>query len=217
MCNLYTNKASAAEVAALFKAQIPINFNAGEGDVYPGGQGMIVREENGARIVQSMVWGWPRPMKSKVTGQPIKPKAVNNIADLNGYPWRFIASKPEHRCLIPLTGFCEAEGEKGAMTRTWFGVKGKPIFAWAGMWDRGDTWGNWYSGLMTNCNEVVRPVHDRMPVLLHEEDYDRWLHGSLEDVIGFQDRCFPDELTALERTAELWFKRKSAEAPASLV
>jgi hypothetical protein len=68
MCNLYTNKASAAEVAALFKAQIPINFNAGEGDVYPGGQGMIVRGENRARIVQSMVWGWPRPMKSKVIG-----------------------------------------------------------------------------------------------------------------------------------------------------
>lgn len=217
MCNLYTNKASAAEVAALFKAQIPINFNAGEGDVYPGGQGMIVREENGERIVQSMVWGWPRPMKSKVTGQPIKPKAVNNIADLNSYPWRFIASKPEHRCLIPLTGFCEAEGEKGAMTRTWFGVNGQPIFAWAGMWDRGDTWGNWYSGLMTDCNEVVRPVHDRMPVLLHEEDHDRWLHGGLEDVIAFKDRCFPDELTAIERTAELWFKRKLAEAPASPV
>jgi putative SOS response-associated peptidase YedK len=69
---------------------------------------------------------------------------------------------------------------------------------------------------MTDCNEVVRPVHDRMPVLLHEEDHDRWLHGGLEDVIAFKDRCFPDDLTGIERTAELWFKRKS-EAPASLV
>ncbi len=44
MCNLYTTKARAAEIAAAFKAQLPINFNAGEGDVYPGGQGMVVRE-----------------------------------------------------------------------------------------------------------------------------------------------------------------------------
>src|SRR4051794_26587459 len=112
MCNLKTVKASAGDVAAFFRAQVPINFNAGPGDVYPGGQGMVVREDNGQRIVQSMTWGWPRPMKSKVTGKPIKPKPVNNIADLGGYPWRFIAAKPEHRCIIPLTGFCEAEGEK---------------------------------------------------------------------------------------------------------
>jgi hypothetical protein len=46
---------------------------------------------------------------------------------------------------------------------------------------------------MTDCNEVARPVHSRMPVLLHVEDYDRWLRGSLEDVIAFQNRCFPDE------------------------
>jgi len=69
------------------------------------------------------------------------------------------------------------------------------------------------SDLMTDCNEVVRPVHNRMPVLLHEADYERWLHGSLEDVIAFQDRCFPDEHTGIERTADPWFRRKSTDAP----
>lgn len=38
MCNLYTTKARAADVAAAFRAQLPINFNAGEGDVYPAGR-----------------------------------------------------------------------------------------------------------------------------------------------------------------------------------
>lgn len=210
MCNLYTTKASAAEVAAYFKANIPQAFNAGEGDVYPGGQGMVVREDNGQRILDSMVWGWPRPMKSKVTGNPIKPKPVNNIANLDGYPWRFIAERADRRCIIPLTGFCEAEGEEGRKTRTWFSVKDQPIFAWAGMWDQSPEWGDWYSGVMTNCNEVVRPVHDRMPVLLHEDEWEAWLHGSLADVKAFQDRCFPDELTHCEPTQDLWFKRKGA-------
>lgn len=207
-CNLYTTKTSAAEVAKFFKAQLPINFNAGEGEVYPGGQGMVVREEAGDRIVQSMAWGFPLPQKSKKTGLPIKPKPVNNIRELSSYMWRFIAPRPENRCLIPLTGFCEAEGEKGAMTRTWFGVRDQPIFAWAGMWKVSDEWGPVYSGLMTDCNEVVRPIHDRMPVLLHQDEYDRWLHGSLEDVAALQERCFPDDHTLLERTADLWFRKR---------
>ena len=78
------------------------------------------------------------------------------------------------------------------------------------MWKVSDEWGPVYSGLMTDCNEVVRPVHNRMPVLLHEDEYDVWLRGSLEEVIGFQGRCFPDELTAMERTSEPWFKRRGS-------
>jgi len=216
MCNLYTTKASAAEIAALFKAVIPQAFNAGEGEVYPGGQGMIVREAEGQRVVESMVWGWPLPQKSKKTGLPIKPKPVNNVRELSKFPWRLIAGRPDRRCLIPLTGFCEAEGEEGRKTRTWFSVHDQPIFAWAGLWGDSHEWGRWYSGLMTECNEVVRPVHDRMPVLLHPHEWDQWLHGSLDDVLAFQGRCFPDEVTRIERTADPWFRRKSAE-PAPLL
>jgi putative SOS response-associated peptidase YedK len=213
MCNLYTTRKSAAEIAAHFQAKIPSLFNAGQGEVYPGGHGIVVREREGERILQSMTWGFPLAQKSKKTGQPIKPKPVNNIADLTSFMWRFVAPKPEHRCLIPLTGFCEAEGEAGSKTRTWFAVQDQPLFAWAGMWKVSDEWGPVYSGLMTDCNEVVRPVHNRMPVLLHENEYDRWLRGSLDDVVAFQHGCFPDELTIIERTAEPWFRRKSA-APA---
>lgn len=213
MCNLYTNRKSAAEIAAHFRATVPGLFNAGEGEVYPGGRGTVVREEGGARVVEAMTWGFPLPQKSKVTGKPIKPKAGNNMANLEKWPWNMFAADPSRRCLIPLTGFCEAEGEKGRMTRTWFSVKDRPIFAWAGMWGDSHEWGRWYSGLMTDCNEAIRPVHDRMPVLLHEADYDPWLHGSLDDVIAFKDRCFPDDLIDMERTTEPWFKRKT-EAPA---
>lgn len=209
MCNLYTTKASSAEVAAHFRAMIPASFNAGEGDVYPGGPGMVVREADGQRILQSMTWGFPLPQKSKKTGQPIKPKPVNNIRELTSWMWRHIAPRPEHRCLIPLTGFCEAEGEAGAKTRTWFGVRGQPIFAWAGLWKNSDEWGPVYSGLMTDCNEAVRPVHDRMPVLLHVEDYEVWLRGSLDDVMSFQGRCFPDELIDMERTSDPWIRRRA--------
>ena len=214
MCNLYTNKAGASDIARAFRAQMPLPQHVAEGEVYPGGHGLVVREDGGARILQTMTWGFPLPQKSKKTGQPIKPKPVNNIADLGSFMWRFVAPRPEHRCIIPLTGFCEAEGEQGAKTRTWFNVKDRPVFAWAGMWKNSDEWGPVYSGLMTDCNEVVRPVHNRMPVLLHEEDYDVWLRGSLDDVMSFQGRCFPDELTELTRTSEPWFRPKLSKVSA---
>ena len=56
-----------------------------------------------------MVWGFPLVMKGK-SGQPLKPKPVNNTrADkLDSFMWRY--SFRERRCLIPVTEFAEAEG-----------------------------------------------------------------------------------------------------------
>jgi hypothetical protein len=51
-----------------------------------------------------------------------------------------------------------------------------------------------------------------MPVLLHPEDYDLCLRGSLDDAIAFQGRCFPDELIGMERTGEPWTRRSGASA-----
>ncbi len=84
------------------------------------------------------------------------------------------------------------------------------------MWKESDEWGAVYSGLMTDCNAFVAPVHDRMPVLLHEDEHDLWLHGSLEDVRGLQARCFPPELMVMDRTREPWSKPKVDPASPTL-
>lgn len=206
MCNLYTERLSAAEVAAHFGVEDPFQTNAG-GEVYPGTPGMVVRQQDGGRVLQSMTWGFP--LRLKGMSPTAKPKPVNNVADLGKPMWIGLARKPQWRCLIPLTAFAEAEGPKGSKTRTWFSVKGQPIFAWAGLWRVSDEWGPVYSGVMTDCNEAIRPVHDRMPVLLHPDEYDSWLNGSFDDALAFQNRCFPDELIEMTRTDELWVKRKA--------
>lgn len=216
MCNLFTVRKSAAEVAAHFGVTLPVTqFNAPE-EVYPGYPGMVVREQDGARVLQSMTWGWPVRLKGMKPES--KPKLVNNIADLRKSFWIGAARKPESRCLIPVTHFAEAEGSKGAKTRTWFSLHDRPIFAWAGLWRDSAEWGPVFSGAMTDCNAAIRPVHDRMPVLLHEAEYDQWLHGSFDDLCAFQERCFPDELIAMERTSEPWNKpRASASTAATLL
>ncbi len=206
MCNLYANRKTAVEIAQLFGAQMPLPMNAGA-DVLPGQPGLVVREDAGERIVQQMTWGFPLPQTSKRTGQPIKPKPVNNIANLASSMWRGIAGKPHNRCLIPLTAFAEAVGEPGQKRRAWMSVRGHEVIAWAGMWRPSAEWGDVYSGLMTDANETVRQVHHRMPVLLLPEDHDRWLHGSIEDVEAFQQRVLPADLIGIEFTTTPWVGR----------
>lgn len=157
--------------------------------------------------MQSMTWGFP--LRLKTMKPESKPKPVNNVADMTKNMWVGLARKPEWRCLIPLTGFSEAEGAKGSKTRTWFTVKDQPIFAWAGLWRISDEWGPVYSGVMTDCNEAIRPVHDRMPVLLHPSEYDTWLDGGFDDALAFQARCFPDDLIVMNRTDQPWSARAS--------
>lgn len=211
MCNLYTVRKTAAEVAEYFRVPNPIQSNAGP-EVYPGTPGTVIIENDGIREMRSMTWGFP--LRLKGMKPDAKPKPVNNIADLTKPMWIGLARKPQWRCLIPVTGFAEAEGEKGRMTRTWFSVKGDPVFAWGGLWRVSDEWGPVYSGAMTDANEAVAPVHNRMPVLLHADEHEQWLHGSLDDLVAFQKRKFPAELMLMERTSDLWVaKKQSAEAP----
>ena len=71
------------------------------------------------------------------------------------------------------------------------------------------------TGMMTDCNEAIRPVPDRMPVLLMPDEYDRFLHESFDDVLAFQNRCFPDHLIVMGRTTDLWRRPPTASAEAA--
>ena len=109
------------------------NFSS---EVYPGYPGAVI-VDGGAR---SMVWGFPLVLKSKRTGEPLKPKPVNNTRTdkLDSYMWRY--SFAERRCLIPLTAWAEAEGPKGSKTRTILSLPNADLFAVAGIWRSSDEW-----------------------------------------------------------------------------
>jgi putative SOS response-associated peptidase YedK len=190
MCNLYKLRRSAAEVASTFNARVEIPFNAAE-KVLPGYPGMIIRTGDNSRVLQSMVWGFP--LRLKTMKPESKPKPVNNVRDLSKGMWVGLARKPP----------------KGSKTRTWFSVRDQPVAAWAGLWRESAEWGAVYSGVMTDANEAILPVHDRMPVLLMPEEQDRWLNGDFDDLLDLQARQFPPDLVEMHRTNELWVRRKS--------
>lgn len=93
---------------------------------------------------------------------------------------------PARRCLVPVTSFSEyglQPGEDGKKPLHWFDVPSREIFAFAGIW-RPTERTNSYGFLTTEPNSIVALVHPKaMPVVLHDEDYGRWLSGEWEDVM----------------------------------
>jgi putative SOS response-associated peptidase YedK len=170
------------EVAKWFESVDAVggaNFGA---EIFPGYPGLVVA--NGE--LKQMSWGFPLVMKGK-SGQNLKPKPVNNARTdkLESFFWR--QSFEERRCLIPITAWAEAEGPKGAKTRTWLsmGTAGQAeteLFACAGVWRQSDEFGACYSMVMTNSTgSAAEPVHSRMPVLLRPIDYEGWVSGPVDE------------------------------------
>lgn len=68
--------------------------------------------------------------------------------------------------------------------------------------------------MTTEANEAIPPTNDRMPVLLEPHEHDRWLHGSIQDVIGFQFRKpFAWDRMLVERTDDRWLSGKGPPRP----
>jgi putative SOS response-associated peptidase YedK len=89
------------------------------------------------------------------------------------------------RCIIPASGFFEWTGGKDARQPHLFtAAYGKPVLAFAGLWDRWidpDNFDEVISAtiIVSGASAWMTPYHDRMPVLLEEQNFDAWLDGSL--------------------------------------
>jgi putative SOS response-associated peptidase YedK len=205
MCNRY-DRGETQQVLNLFGATRATNFNEGPAIVHPRDPGLVVRQVEGAMIVEQMTWGFPIVLKG-AKGQPLKPKPVNNARfDKLRTFWKRWASQPWNRCLIPTARFAEAVGERGQMTETWLSVRDQPIFAWAGLWAKTDAWGLCYTGVMTDCAIELAHIHDRSPVILDPSEWDTWLTAPIEDLQQF-DRCYPAGRMAVDETSKLWGQR----------
>ncbi|MBX9645173.1 MAG: SOS response-associated peptidase [Novosphingobium sp.] len=196
MCNLYRMTKGTAEVAKLFEVEPDLTANYAH-EVYPGYPGLVIAEGQ----ARAMHWGFPLVLKGK-QGQPLKPKPVTNAREdklLTGF-WR--DSFVHRRCLVPVSLWAEAEGEKGRMTRTWYGLPGEEVFAVAGLWRPSDEWGAVYTLVMVGGHPQMAEVHDRMPLILSHAAQRYWLEGTAEDALALC-RTWEGALT-VDQTSERW-------------
>ena len=153
----------------------------------------VIRSVKAQRVIDLMGWD--------VLGGGAK-WPMTNVRNLALPQWRRLAEKPENRCLVPLTEFCEwtpepvdlGDGKKPIRGEMWFEVTDQPLFAVAGFWQHlaGDQRG--FTMVTCDPNELVAPIHPKaMITVLLEDDWDRWLTCGYDEVVGLQ-RPYPAEL-----------------------
>jgi len=109
------------------------------------------------------------------------------------------------RCLVPSTGFYEwkvvgnLDSRRPKKQPHYIHRKDERVFAFAGLWDRwhdpeGETIES-YSILTTEPNDLIRPLHNRMPVIVPREHFALWLDPHMQDVerLRFLFHPFPGQ------------------------
>jgi putative SOS response-associated peptidase YedK len=104
------------------------------------------------------------------------------------------------RCLIPADGYYEWAVRPGSKTKQpyYIGLRDGEMFAFAGLWERWqrqDTVIESCTIIVTEANELTRTIHDRMPVILGEQDYASWLStaGRQTELLQSLLKPFPSE------------------------
>ncbi len=152
------------------------------GEIFPTNIVPILTAEGSNKRADLMKWGYPRWDGSGVIINARAETAIDKPMFKKG-----IESK---RCIVPTTGFFEwkHENEKAKKDKYLLRLKDDPMLYLAGIYNTyKDKDGNPYSCfiiLTTSANDSVKPIHNRMPVVLTESNKDIWLHdGQLSKML----------------------------------
>ncbi len=111
-------------------------------------------------------------------------RLVNARAETAAEKPSFRSALRRRRCLIPAEGFYEWQRVDGRKQPWLIRRRGGGGFAMAGLWEawRGSAGPlETFTILTTRPNEVVAPLHDRMPVIVSPESFPLWLDPELQD------------------------------------
>jgi len=168
-------------------------------NVAPGTDVPVIVNNSGGRKVALMHWGLvPRWAKDKKIGYQM----INARAETVEQKPAFREAFMRRRCLIPADGFFEWRKVGGKKYPMYIALPGKPLFAFAGIWDSWTAPGgsviNSCSIITTPANAFMKNIHERMPAILAgEHEYKVWLeaeHALAKELL----QPYPGSLTAYD-------------------
>ncbi len=144
------------------------------------------------RQFQLLRWGLiPSWAKDPAMGA----RLINARAETAGEKPSFRSAFRHRRCLVIADGFYEWQRQERKKQPFYFRLQDGRPFAFAGLWEHGEAPdGEAIESctiLTTEANEVLRPIHDRMPVILEPKDYDLWLDPTVQKPEPLQQLLCP--------------------------
>lgn len=158
-------------------ADFPARFNIAPSQLAP----VVVLIEN--TILTSMRWGL---VPSWAKNESIGNRMINARAETLAEKPSFRKAFERRRCLILADGFYEwRKTDSKINLPVRFVLEDREPFAFAGLWE---TWRKpdgqelrSFTIITTSANDLLRPIHDRMPVILRRPDEEKWLDPSTKD------------------------------------
>ena len=202
MCGRYSLKADIAQLAMRFEFAADEAIHEPAYNIAPMQQVLTVTNDGELRA-EYMRWGlipfWAKDAK-------IGYRMINARGETVAEKPSFRTALRKRRCLILADGFYEWQKLGGKQKRPMRIVlkSGEP-FAFAGLWE---TWKDPEGEMVKSCtiittaaNDFLRPIHDRMPVILPRESESFWLDKDVEDPLALTSVIAPypdDEMDAFE-------------------
>jgi putative SOS response-associated peptidase YedK len=145
---------------------------------------VIRHSPEGHRVAHCLRWGLvPHWAKDAAIGAKLNNARAESVADKPS----FRNAYRKRRCLIPASGYYEWQEVPGQRKQPWFiSMRGEIAMAMGGLWE---SWVNpngevlrSFCVVTTAPNEIMQPIHERMPVIVAPEHWERWLDPAASDV-----------------------------------
>lgn len=176
MCGRFTLRTPMNRLAERFRFETSAELSiTPRYNIAPTQDVLAIRQHDGQRCATFLRWGLiPSWAKEVGTG------TINARSETLVEKPMFRNLLKRKRCLVIADGYYEWRTEGKAKLPLFYEVERGEPFAFAALWD------SWQgletcSLITTRANELAKAVHDRMPVILHDSDYDAWLDPSVTD------------------------------------
>ncbi|HEY9618920.1 MAG TPA: SOS response-associated peptidase [Crinalium sp.] len=197
MCGRFTLSQSGEAIATAFQLssvpELVDRYNIAPTQPIPA---ILATADHPERQFKLLYWGLiPSWAKDPKMGARMINARTETVTEKPSFRTAF----KRRRCLIVADGFYEWQRSESGKQPFYMQVGEHQPFAFAGLWE------HWESAegdridsgtiLTTDANDLMQPIHDRMPVILHESDYDLWLDPTLQDTAKLQSllRPYPSE------------------------
>ncbi len=183
MCGRMTQQRPTSELAEIFHAEDRIGAPGGRFNLAPTDDAAVVVQRDDNRAITAYRWGLiPHWSDTPKTGNRMFNARAETIDRQPAFRYAF----SKRRCIVPVDAYYEWQ-RVGAVRQPYAIVRpnGGPI-ALAGLWagwkdeDTGEVIRS-FTIVTTSANDMMAPIHDRMPVLLPEDAWERWLDPSRTD------------------------------------